>query len=497
MEFLKYIDFKGIFVTLVVIGGKIFIKKAKKYYELCEKIDRGIIPLKSELSLLDKQISSLSSSYINQTSFIIKDLVSYQGKFPNKPMSFIQSKLFKRISKIILHENVIFSSDNLTFDGLGNLVFFLTDPNDNIPINDRKVIFINNKIDLNYNQNDFPIGIDPITGLIDFNKCNIEQLRTINQLLPPFDSWEKITIGKGTCSGFQSVATTIMSFKILKETIELGSLKGSIIVSSISFQEHLTYHEFHNIKLYPDVIIISESSSSLLNGPSSIGLGQLGKCIINLDINDDNNNEKIFSKINKEILKINEKGFNSNPFLGSGSLFITDSSINSSIKFHRTLTLNENYFDALNEINSLSIIKKLKKNLQSIAITKLDDYSPWKTPIDDESILAITESYRRTISPWIDELKDDPFSLKKHLNFIPLLNNNNYNGYPLLNNIPNNKKWLKFNNFVSPPMFSLGTGYFEISGFPGEFIFNDHLQIPLSLISRFPSLFIKQFKKKK
>jgi len=485
----KVLSTKGIVATLLFFGGNYVIKRAKKYFKVTQYVDRGIIYTCDQLFELDHIISTFSSQYSSRAEHILKELVSIPGKYDQND---IFRCAFDTITNALISENAVFGRSNIFVDN-GNLISILMDPHDNSPFEKRKVVLITHDLSSLGFECDWGsgFGFDPYNGEIDFESLDTEKIRLINPRIPSSNLWDNLIIGNGTCGGLQGIASTIISQKILVETSGLGSLKGCIVISSFSFEKHHPYISVYGNQIYPDVIICAEATGTPEIGPCNIALGQLGKSIIRVEIGD--NDLSLFSQISENYKWMCGSNPSGHSFLGKSSYECTLDAENSTIHFCRTLVPGDPPGKARTEIDDLPTMIYLKSAKKSHAIVEVEHIPPFITPIDERSVLAATDSYRRTVSPWIDN-DCDPEIPKQHINFIKRYKSECVAGYPAKMPVPSNKKWMKTGKFVSPPILCIGAGFPELSGKPGEFVFFDHLQQPIALVARFPSLFIKEFK---
>ena len=437
-------DAKSILIACFVAGGKVLYDKVVGYMTKNQYIDRGIVPKWDQLTILDNQIPVIAQQYQDLTINVLDELTNfthiYKEVTPNLHKSFTDF-LFQKV----LDEDAVISEDYIKYDEFNNLVWMVTDPNDMTPIESRRVIFMNTSI------------------------CDFES---------------------GSEKAIQGFITQLLTTKMLKETIPYGSLKGSIVICSVSYDYHMPYHIFDHTKYYPDAIVICEPTGSCTNGPLGFAIAQKGEVKANISVSGtEKYKQKLMARIEKEVKQVPNPSTR-DPFLGKGKIEVDHNApTNEGIIVKRTLTFGETAEQAMNEIDHLPIIDSIKHSPKSIAITRVEDIGAWKTPRDTRALLAATEAYRRTVSPWATNTTDIT-ELRIHPFFTEREQSDNFSGYPARVEIPQGFEWDDTGDGVQPPTFGIGAGYMNSYE---ENVEPNHLQAAASVLSRFPSLFAKEF----
>ena len=201
--------------------------------------------------------------------------------------------------------------------------------------------------------------------------------------------------------------------KILLESRHLDSLSGIIVFASIGQKDHSPVHHFHSHPLFPDAIIIYEATGSFYDSnPVQLAIGQRGRAVI--DVTGCNSNEDKFepgieSKIIQEALEASHNGFGTDTIIGNGSRSAIDEVITKdtfAIRFERILTSNEDWELAIKEIQDLPSIKKNP----AITVSLSDSISSMKVPLNHPAVLAFSEAYRRTVSPFVQNSESRSFT---------------------------------------------------------------------------------------
>lgn len=438
------LDAKSIILAFLVAGGKALYNKVSKYIEKNQYVDRGIIPKWDQLELLDNKIPEFSQQYAEYTKVMFNEALTFARKLQGKKIDF--KKVFgDYLMQKVIDEGAVIDESNVRFDEKNNIVWFLANPEDTIPFGERKVIFLNNTIS----------DTDALT--------------------------EK---------SIQGFLTQIMVSKILKETMVFGSLKGVIIVFSVSYGYHMPYHVCEHTKLYPDAIVICEPTGRKDIGPLGFAIAQKGKAKIAISFSGNEEKKKELKReIEKEVKQIPDSTVKDS-FLGKGKIEV-DSDDDSNIIIKRTLTFGETSNDAMKEVQHLPLIHDLPDNSMSFALTKIDDIGSWETPRETRAILAATEAYRRTLSPWAVET-DDIDEIRMHPFFTQRENSDNYSGYPARIETPDGFEWCETGDGVTPPTFAMGAGFADRNDDDNN-VSTDHMQAAVSVMARFPSLFAEEF----
>ena len=437
-------DTKSLIIACFVAGGKVLYDKVVDIMTKNQYIDRGIIPKWDQLSAYDNQIPSIVQQYNKVVENYFEELTNFCNIYKNQTFN-LQKSFSDFLMQKVIDENIIFDEKDVKYDEMNNLVWILADPDDTIPFNERKVIFLNSSI-------------------IDFES--------------------------GSEKAIQGFVTQLLTSKILKETVSFGSLHGCIVICSASYGNHMPYHIFNHTKIYPDAIVLCEPTGSVEKGPVGFGIAQKGELTANISLSgSDSYKKKVMSRIAKEVKQVPNPSTR-DPFLGKGKMQIDPSqTTDDTIAIKRTLTFGETADQAMNEIHHLPIVQDLKDKSQSFAITKSDDVGAWKTPRETRVMLAATEAYRRTVSPWVTN-STDPNELQLHPFFVEREISDNLSGYPARIEIPEGFEWDETGDGVQPPTFALGAGFMNS---PNEDVETDHLNAVVSVLSRFPSLLVEEF----
>lgn len=528
----NFFDFPSLASAALAYGSKSYLKTA--FQSLTGdipfnwKFSKSSIDQK-DLSELDKLISRLAGNYDYLSTTMIKDFISFPLENQNMDINSFCQKFSQFLIQTIIENKAVESNDDIEIDDLGNVVWSLYDHQDTTPLKDRKVIFINSSYATFFeNRTDwsqFGSGLDAFTGLNDETKVDPSKLEFSLPYAPQKIWWGHLTFGRGASNGLQGIAAQITAMKILLET---KALTGVVVISSIARHNHSPFHYVNKIKLYPDVIIISEATGRLGKGPCGFAIAQSGQAMVEVSANHGFRIEdgcRIIAEAavsNMNIHKIPKNSYRS--IINPSSQVVQEAVIEPShfsARFVRTLNTGETGDDALEDIERLPTVKKVVGYGGCVTLSEYESFPAWKIPRDNPIIHIITETYYRAVSPYLDDVKDSPLCLRKDPFFISRGRGDNTIGYPInLGNQTQKQKiddesneqsckkgWFeiqpqksginkksKNTNLFMPPTFAVGSGLIENSGMPGEFVSNNLLWAPIAIIARFPTLFAEKSK---
>ncbi|OHT12518.1 Clan MH, family M20, peptidase T-like metallopeptidase [Tritrichomonas foetus] len=495
-------DFRSLTIAASALSGKHFAKKFLNFLQGEVPVDRGAPFTKDECSDLDKLISRLACNYAYLSTTILKEFIAFPSQNMSADMNQLTQKFIQYLIDKIIETKAVSDQNDIHIDENGNLVWAVYDLDDPTPFSERKVIFINSSFSAFFDNftewsHLFGQGLNKYEGLIDDTKIDKDALKKLLPYLPPEVWWSRLTFGNGAASGLQGIAAQIVSMKILEESKELNSLKGVVVVSSITKNEHMPFHVIKECQLFPDVLILSEATGRIENGPCGIAIGQNGRAMVEVSVNRGFTIED-GARVVAEAVAANMNRPNSDQILGPVTRNATDAFVapkKFNARFVRTLTIGETNDIALEEIESLPTVAKALAFGGFVAQSEFESFPAWKTPRDHSILSIASETYRRTVSPYIDEGQTLEY-LRKRPFFTARGKGDNSSGYPIKQSLINDKvtkdDWVKYDDKVMPPTFAIGSGIIENAGKPGEFVNQELVWAPIAVISRFPSLLVEK-----
>ena len=158
------------------------------------------------MSNLDTRIAELAAKYLPLAAEMLKEAIRIPADYVEKPVDQggdpacgTSNHEFPRIDylrKKIVAIKAVRKDEDAYFDDFGNLVWRVEDPNDGIPADQKKVVYIDGHTDTvkplraQWLQNTG--GIDCFDGVIDAAKVNKEFLNKELGYLPPESEWNHL-----------------------------------------------------------------------------------------------------------------------------------------------------------------------------------------------------------------------------------------------------------------------------------------------------------------
>lgn len=496
-----------------------------------------------DVTEFDKKITMLSKKYEADAIKMLIELISIPEEGTNDdPLCGSSGHEGLRLAYLknkIIEIGAVLNPNDVYFDEYGNLVWTINDPEDDIPLSQRKTIYLDGHIDTyEVNRSDWKKvgnGIDCFKGLINADDVDYEKLKNELFFLPEKEKWNDLVFGCGAAHQLQGIVSQVYASKILLETCEYGSLRGANVISIATISSEVNdggsimYLMKQDLQRHqiPDCVILTETSGDLSLGPCCINIGQKGKCKIKIQItkNDDDNNNNINvleygSAIILEAKIKADKSLKNKKFLGKGTRTVNNCKLeinkNTNIptkymfEFERRYVEGEDLNLAIDEIKSLDSFKKAindgckidisvpqytEKSYKGASADNPQNYMYWITNPNNLVVKSALESYKRCVSPEINiDDKKTPDNLRK----CPTINKWNFStdgvGYLIKNDelmfSVEGKNWIQNKNFLHPPMFGIGSGFQQHIHKIGEYVHKHHMWCPIAVISRFPSLFV-------
>ena len=518
-------DFPSIATAAVAACGKFLSKQISKFGLKNYSMTQTRFFKPDQLADLDKRISRLATNYGYLMTEILKECVAFHTKNSGLKGSELTQHFLEFLKQKIIDVNAFLNVEDIVIEENENLSWAIYGKNEDTPLNERKIIFINSNFSSLFEETSdwgkiVGQGLNPFTGLTDIEKIDEEALQKSLAYTPPKLWWPRLTFGKGTIGGLQGIAAAIVSMKIMVEILTgtntslIGnappspgsqcfpnSLEGVVVISSIAKSHHPYFHVFDGVTLYPDVIILSEATGRIHNGPCTIAIGQNGLAMMDVSVNGGFSIED-GARVIAEAAAADYNRPNSDPILGPVSRTVTDALIapmKFSARFARTLSVGESGNDAIEEIEQLPTVEKALAFGGSITLSEFESFPAWKTPQDNPMIKLAVETYLRTISPHNVE-SENLDSFRSHPDFSGRGKGDNKIGYPIISDLISSYKdvseWISYGDKIMPPTFAIGSGFVDNCGKPGEFINNELVWGPIAVISRFPSLLSEKIKHK-
>lgn len=492
---MEWFDFPSLCAAGAAATGRWFTGTLFSYIHDEVMVDRGKPPSPDDCNELEKAISRAAMNYNPLVSSILADLIKCPADAPESDEETLTQRFLELLKEKVITSKACVSESDILIDN-ETLVWPIYDTNDPTPLPNRKVIYINASFSSLFAEIPdwkelFGEGLDAHQGLTNSAEVDERQLNGSLGYIPTGKQWwNRFTFGNGAVSGLQGISAQIMAAKIMLETASLGSLRGTIVFASVAKDRHALVHEFRTQILPPDCVILSEATGSVRVGPCGIAIGQLGTTIMNVRVPGGFSIEK-GARLIAEASEASLNTAKEDPTIGKSKRSAIDGVVSSaefSVKFLRTLTADETPMTAMRELERLPSVVDAVNCGGILSQDESSNCPAWKTPREDLAILAVTESYRKTVSPYVAE--SDVVDPRKHPWFCTRARVDKSSGYPIKSEEARQyrrKTWIANNDLVMPPMFAIGSGFAENLGLPGEYCYNNSLWAPIAVIARFPS----------
>lgn len=508
-------------------------------------------PKCDSLTELDQKIYELAQKYAPDAIELLREIVriptDHYDQDPFCGTSNHEGPRLGYLKKRIFELGAVTKAEDVKIDPFGSIVWTVTDDSDEIPLDQRKCIYMDGHTDTVYPLREewhkrLGEGIDCYNGLTDKDKVSEEALKAELRHIPPKEMWDRLLFGRGTADQLQGVVSQVFATKILLETKHLGSLKGSVIISvgTVAEEDNDGGAPMHIIRKQdlaphqvPDCVILTEGTGDLApgKGPCGIYIGQRGRCQVQVEVVGQSchgsmptqgiNPLEWGSKIIAEAEEQERNGFLPHPFLGKGTRTTSWCQLDTPsdcavparfvFRFDRRMTAGENSEGAIKEIESLKAVAEARKAGCKVNISipfydheswtgvKADnpqDYMGWVTPMTDPVVQSAYEAYKRCVTPHIPDNEPlDNDHLRKEPRVERWIFSTDGVGYPIKKKDArfslDNKNWIEVGEYVHPPMFGIGAGYEHHCHKLGEYLHKDHIWAPIAVMARFPSLFVK------
>ena len=501
----------------------------------------------SEITELDRRIYELAKRYTPAAAKLLTDLIRIPADhISNDPLcgtSNHEGPRLEFLKKQIIELKAVRNPKDVDFDEFGSLIWTVTD--NRTPRNELRVVYLDGHSDTvaplreSWHKR-LGDGIDPFEGLTDPDSVDEAQLKRELRYIPPKERWGTLLFGRGSADQLQGIVAQVFATKIMLELEDLGALKGVKIISIATVAEE-DNDGGASMKIMrkprmepdevPDCVVITEGTGDLELGPCGIYIGQRGRCQVEVEVvgrschgampNMGINPLEFSALIIAEAAEQAKSAFGDSKFLGKGtrtcSKCFVDTPSDCAVparcvfRFDRRLTKGENARMACLEIESLKSVHQAReagcdvtvriptyreKSYRGVPADNEQDYMGWVTKPDDPVVRAAVESYKRTVTPHVEEPPHPgPDDLRKQPRVQRWIFSTDGVGYPM--RIGENKfsiegkNWIEAGEYVHPSMFGIGAGYEHHCHKLGEYVHKDHLWCPIAVIARFPSLFVK------
>ena len=503
------------------------------------------------MSNLDQRIAELAAEYRPLAAEILAEVIRIPADHvdsddPDCGLSNHEGPRLEYLRKTIVRIGAVKRPEDVGFDEFGNLVWHVWDDNDGIAAAHKKIIYLDGHSDtvkaLRGQWTDkIGGGVDAYNGLTDLDKVNRDFLRRELGHMPPADEFDNLLFGRGAADQLGGVVAEVVATKILRETVELGSLRGSIV------RAYATVAEEDNdgcgpmylmgkvlpgapAELVPDVVILTEGTGDAAKGALGIYRGQRGRMQIKVSVTGRSchgsmpweglNPLEYGAAILVEAAEAYRKGegFKDHAFLGAGTRTASWAQLETpsdcavpdrfSFRFDRRLTVGETPASAVETVANLPAVQKARDAglTVEVGVPKYTDptwtgyvpgndqiYMGWETPEDHPAIKAAEQTYGKVVAPHIPA-GGEKGQLRQNARIDRWIFSTDGVGFP----VPTEgsgidegaaKRWVQAGAFKHPAMFGCGPGIEQNTHKIGECVDLRELQHAIAFLARFPSVF--------
>ncbi len=507
---------------------------------------------------LDERVAELAARYRPLAVEILQeavripadqvDLPDDQGGDPQAGLSNHERPRLEMLRRRIIEIGAVRDPEDVGFDEFGNLVWTVQDNDDGMAPDDKKVIYLDGHSDTVQALREqwhakLDGAVDPYDGLIDASKLDRSAVRAELGYLPPDDEWEHLVFGRGTADQLAGVISQIVASKIMLELAPEGALRGVIIRSYATVAEEDNdgggpRYVVSNVlpgaapNLIPDVVIFTEGTGDNQKGALGIYRGQRGRMQIqvtvtgrschgsmpHLGLNPLEYGGAILAEAAQQAAT---EGFAQHDFLGAGTRTASWAALDTPsdcavperfvFRFDRRLTVGETPEIAIAEVERLDAIQAARDagltvdiDVPVYELPTITGFVPgndqiypgWVTPEDHPAITAAVDTYRRVVSPFIEEPPGGATAgaRRREPRVDRWVFSTDGVGFPTPSDakaidVPSTKQWVTSGPMVHPPMFGIGAGVEQNTHRIGENIDQRELEHAIAVIARFPSVF--------
>ncbi|MDH3295677.1 MAG: peptidase dimerization domain-containing protein, partial [Acidimicrobiia bacterium] len=505
---------------------------------------------------LDAQIAELSDLYLDLAVAILEEAIRIpadhvdrpvdEGGDPASGLSNHERPRLEFLKQTIIDVGAVRFPEDVSFDDYGNLVWFVTDPEDGIDPDDKKVVYFDGHTDtvqaLRSTWRDKLGGIDAYDGLVDIDAVDRDFLRSELGYLPPDDEWDNLVFGRGAADQLSGVVSQIVATKIALELAPEGALEGVIVraYGTVCEEDNDGGGPMYLVgevlpgaspSLIPDVVILTEGTGDADKGALGIYRGQRGRMQIEVTVTGRschgsmpweglNPLEHGGAIIAEAADRYDRRdGFLDDPFLGHGTRTASWSRLDTpsdcavpdrfTFRFDRRLTVGELPEQALADIEALDAVQTARDAGLTVDVAvpvyreptwngyvlgNEQIYMGWATPADHPAIETAVSVYESVVAPNVPEPSGGGGSLRREARVDRWIFSTDGVGFPIPDDdttidVPDGKDWVAHGGFKHPAMFGFGAGMEQNTHKIGECVDKRELRLAIAFLARFPSAY--------
>lgn len=505
---------------------------------------------------LDARVAELSELHLPLAAAILRECIRIPADYvdrsvedggdPDAGLSNHEGPRLEFLKQTIIDIGAVRFADDVWFDEYGNLVWTVTDPEDGIHPDEKKVVYFDGHTDtvkaLRSVWQDKLGGIDAYDGLTDLDAVDRDFLRSELGHLPPDEEWDHLIFGRGAADQLSGVVSQVLATKIALELAPEGALRGVIVRAYATVCEEdndgagpmFVMKEVlpgANAELIPDVVVLTEGTGDAHKGAMGIYRGQRGRMQIEVSVTGrschgsmpwEGLNPLEFGGaiIAEAARRYDERdGFLDDPFLGHGTRTASWAQLDTpsdcavpdrfTFRFDRRLTVGELPDSALADVDSLDAVAAARAagltvdvrvpvydgvTWRGYAPGNAQIYMGWATPADHPAITTATQVYDGVVAPNVTESDRQDGGLRSAARVDRWIFSTDGVGFPIpvddtTIDVPPTKAWVEAGSFKHPAMFGFGPGIEQNTHKIGECVDQRELRLAIAFLARFPSAF--------
>jgi len=509
------------------------------------------------MSNLDARVAELAAKYLPLAIEILKEAIRIPADYVDRPADQggdprcgLSNHEFPRLDylrKKIIEIKAVRRPEDVGFDNFGNLVWVVSDPDDGIAPEQKKVIYLDGHTDTVRALRPVWLektsgSVDAYDGLIDAKKIDKALLDKELGWVPPESEWEHLLFGRGSADQLGGVIAQIVAAKILLELAPEGALKGVIVRAYATVCEEDNdgagpMFIMRNVlpgakaELIPDVVILTDSTGDAKKGALGIYRGQRGRMQIEVTVTGRSchgsmpweglNPLEFGGAIIREAAEKYEKreGFLDNAFLGHGtrtaSWAILETPSDCAVpdrfvfRFDRRLTIGETPEQAVADVEKLSSVAKARAaglkvevgvphygeaSWKGFVLNNPQVYLGWVTPEEHPAIQAAVTAYKGVVSRHVNGKSGEGGAIPKEPRVDRWIFSTDGVGYPVPKDdtsiaVGKAKQWVVSGAYKHPAMFGFAPGIEQNTHKIAECVDVREVRHAIAFLARFPSVF--------
>ena len=508
---------------------------------------------------LDARVTELSQRYLPLAVEILRECIRIPADFVDRPvdeggdpscgLSNHEGPRLEYLKQTIIDQAAVRSPADVGFDEYGNLVWTVSDPDDGIDSDEKRVIYFDGHSDtvqaLRSAWREKLGGIDAYDGLVDPDAVDRDFLRSELGHLPPDDEWDHLVFGRGSADQLGGVVSQILATKIALELAPEGALRGVIVraYATACEEDNDGAGPMYLMKevlpgaspsMIPDVVVLTEGTGDASKGALGIYRGQRGRMQIEVTVTGRschgsmpweglNPLEYGGAIIAEAARRYDERdGFLDDPFLGHGSRTASWSRLETpsdcavpdrfTFRFDRRLTVGELPEQARLDIEGLDAVRAARDAGLTVDVRvpvyegatwrgyepgNAQIYMGWATPADHDAIDTAASVYESVVAPAVVPSPREDGGMRNEARIDRWIFSTDGVGFPIPADdrsiaVPETKRWVEAGDFKHPAMFGFGPGIEQNTHKIGECVDQRELRMAIAFLARFPGAYAER-----